>query len=92
MNSTNENPKQIEPIPEEFDSYEEAAEFWDIHDTTDYPDEFVTVHIKTELRQRHFEVELDEDVVIRLRKLASKKGVAVRELASELLRDQLLAA
>lgn len=92
MNSIHEKPKQIDPIPEEFDSYEEAAEFWDLHDTTDYPNDFVTVPMGTELRQRHFEVELDEDVVIRLRKLASKKGVAVRELASELLRDQLLAA
>ncbi|HRW11092.1 MAG TPA: CopG family antitoxin [Caldilineaceae bacterium] len=90
MNDTNKT-KQIDPIPEEFDSYEEAAEFWDNHDTTDYPDEFVTVHMNTELRQRHYVVELDEDVVITLRKLASKKGVAVRKLASELLRDRLLA-
>jgi predicted transcriptional regulator len=35
--------KQVEPIPEEFTSYEEAAEFWDSHDTTDYPDAFRTV-------------------------------------------------
>lgn len=29
--------KKIDPIPEEFNSYEEAAEFWDIHDVqTDY--------------------------------------------------------
>ena len=32
---------QIEPIPEEFESYEEAAEFWDTHDTTDYLDFFL---------------------------------------------------
>ena len=35
--------KPIDPIPEEFASYEEAAEFWDTHDTTDYPDAFRTV-------------------------------------------------
>jgi hypothetical protein len=35
--------KRIDPIPEEFDSYEEAAEFWDTHDTTDYPDAFRSV-------------------------------------------------
>jgi hypothetical protein len=29
-------PKQTDPLPEEFASYEEAAEFWDTHDTTDY--------------------------------------------------------
>ena len=31
---------KVDPIPDEFSSYEEAAEFWDTHDTTDYPDAF----------------------------------------------------
>ena len=31
--------KQIDPIPEEFDSYEEAAEFWDTHEITDFEDQ-----------------------------------------------------
>jgi hypothetical protein len=35
--------KPINLIPEEFASCEEAAEFWDTHDTTDYADEFETV-------------------------------------------------
>ncbi|MCB0061009.1 MAG: hypothetical protein KDE19_02795 [Caldilineaceae bacterium] len=91
MNDTSRT-KQIDPIPEEFDSYEEAAEFWDTHDTADYPDDFVTMQINTELRQRHYVIELDEDVVVTLRKLANEKGIAVRQLASELLRDQLVAA
>jgi CopG antitoxin of type II toxin-antitoxin system len=39
----NDRPKAIDPIPEEFGSYEEAAEFWDTHDTSDYPENFVTV-------------------------------------------------
>ncbi len=41
----NDKPKQVDPIPEEFSSYEEAAEFWDTHDTTDYPDSFETVAV-----------------------------------------------
>jgi len=35
--------KRIDPIPQEFTSYEQAAEFWDKHDTTHYPDTFRTV-------------------------------------------------
>jgi hypothetical protein len=35
--------KQIDPIPDEFRSYEEAGEFWDTHDTTDYSRIFRTV-------------------------------------------------
>jgi hypothetical protein len=53
----------VGPTPAQFDSYEEAAEFWDTHDTTDYPDEFRTIEVKSELRARHFEVEIAEDVV-----------------------------
>ena len=44
----------VASIPEEFSSYEAAAEFWDTHDTTDYLDDFETVSLETELQQRHF--------------------------------------
>ena len=59
--------KQIDPIPEEFASYEAAAEFWDTHDTTDYPDAFQTVKVVSELRNRHYEIEIEADVVKALR-------------------------
>ncbi|MEK6303490.1 MAG: CopG family antitoxin [Acidobacteriota bacterium] len=81
--------KQIDPIPDEFSSYEEAAEFWDTHDTTDYPDAFRTVEVTSELRQRHFEVEIDSDVVSKLRARAKRKKVSLGNLASDLLRQQL---
>ena len=81
--------KQIDPIPDEFASYEEAAEFWETHDTTDYPDAFRTVEVKSELRQRHYEVELDPDVVSKLRARAKRKKISLGNLASDLLRQQL---
>ena len=37
--------KHIAPIPDEFSSFEEAANFWGSHDTTDYPDDFEDVDI-----------------------------------------------
>jgi hypothetical protein len=82
--------KDIEPIPEEFDSYEEAAEFWDTHDTTDYPHAFRTVEVESEFKSRHYEIELDEEVVSKLRDQANQKGVSVSRLASDLLREQLV--
>jgi hypothetical protein len=81
--------KQVDPIPEEFSSYEEAAEFWDTHDTSDYPDAFEEVYFKAELRKRHYEVEVDEDVMKGLKKQAKKLGVSVSRLASDLLRNQV---
>lgn len=39
--------RDVDPIPEDFGSYEKAAEFWDAHDTTDCPDAFRTVGMET---------------------------------------------
>lgn len=81
--------EHVDSIPEEFASYEEAAEFWDTHDTTDYPDAFRTVEVETEFRGRYHEIEIAEDVVMVLQKRAQQLGIPVGELASYLLRQEL---
>jgi predicted phosphatase len=81
--------KKVDPIPEEFGSYEEAAEFWDNHDTTDYPEAFRTVEAVTKFRRRYYEIEIDADVVRTLRARARRKNTTVSRLASDLLRKQL---
>lgn len=86
------NDKQIDPIPEEFSSLEEAGEFWDTHDTMDYPDAFQTVEATTELRNRYYELEIEMNVAQTLRDEARQRGVTASDLATELLRQQLIAA
>ena len=81
--------KRVEPIPEEFDSYEEAAEFWDAHDTTDYPDVFQTVDVETAFGGRYYEIEIEADVAEVLQAQAQQKGATVSDLASDLLRQRL---
>jgi predicted HicB family RNase H-like nuclease len=81
--------KQIDPLPEEFASYEEAAEFWDAHDTTDYFDSFEIVVVEAKLRRRRYEVEIDEELMKVLTKQAQKRGVAVSQLVSELLKEKI---
>lgn len=88
----NNKRKQIDPLPEEFATYEEAAEFWDTHDTTDYPEAFETVAVEAKLKVRHFEVEIDEDLMKILRAQAQARGVAVRSLVGEMLRDKVRSA
>ncbi len=82
----------IEVCPEEFDSYEEAAKFWDTHDTTDYPDVFRTVDVETTFKGRYYEIEIEADVAEVLQAQAQQKGVTVSNLASDLLRQQLATA
>lgn len=81
--------KPVDPIPDEFASYEEAAEFWDKHDTTDYPEAFKTVKVKTELRRRHYEVEVEAELMKILRKRAQAKGVPTKSFINDMLRRQL---
>jgi len=85
----NDKQKQIDPIPEEFGTYEEAAEFWDAHDTTDYPENFETVPVRSELKRRRCEVEIDEELMKALTDLAQERGVAVGELVTGMLRERL---
>jgi hypothetical protein len=81
--------KQVDPIPEEFTSYEEAAEFWDTHDTTDYPDSFETVSVEAEFRRRRYEVEIDEETMRTLNEQAQNRGLPVSDVLTELLREKI---
>jgi hypothetical protein len=81
--------KKNEPIPEQFASYEEAAEFWDSHDTTDYPEAFKDVEIEACLRRKRFEIEIDPDVVLALQIAAKDRGITISRLASDLLKHDL---
>jgi predicted DNA binding CopG/RHH family protein len=84
--------KQIDPLPDEFNSYEEAAEFWDTHDTTDYLEHFETVETEAELKKRRFEVEVEGDLMKVLRMRAQERGIPVSCLVSEMLRDKIRSA
>jgi len=81
--------KPIDPLPEQFASYEEAAEFWDTHDTTDYLDSFETVAVETEFKRRRYEIEIDEDLMKALTEQAQQRGIGVSQLVSDLLREKM---
>ncbi|MCK4760926.1 MAG: hypothetical protein KAW12_01915 [Candidatus Aminicenantes bacterium] len=82
--------KKIDPIPEQFASYEEAGKFWDSHDTTDYLDAFVDVdNVDVQLQGRKFEIDIDEDVMKLLKKEAKRTHKRPGRIASQLLRKEL---
>lgn len=81
--------KVPERIPKEFGSYEEAAEFWSRHDTTDYPKAFRTVPVHAELRRRCYELEIDLGVAQLLRAQARRRRLTPSQLANHLLRKAL---
>lgn len=82
----------LDPLPEHFSSPEEAAEFWERHDTTDYRDSFETVAVEANLERRRFLVELDAELMKALSKLAQERGIGLHEMVTELLRDKTRSA
>ena len=50
--------KTMDLIPEEFESLEAAAEFWDMHSLTDYWDQTEAVHFDVDLQRRVFLIPL----------------------------------
>jgi CopG antitoxin of type II toxin-antitoxin system len=84
--------KKDKKIPDEFKTYEEAAEFWESHDSTEYLDILEEVEIKVDIQKRHYLIELDENSARLLQDDASKKGISASHLASKLVKKELVSA
>ena len=78
--------KVKDELPEEFDSLEEAGEFWDTHDITDYAEHMEDVEVETEFKMRHFEIEIEEDVLKLLVECAQKEGISLKKLVAKTLK------
>ena len=84
-----ERDKHIAPLPDEFASEDEAAEFWDTHSIADYEGSLEPADVDVDLRRRHFEIEVDEESFVALRSVAQKQRRPVKQLASEILKQKL---
>jgi hypothetical protein len=83
--------KRPDPLPEEFSSPEEAAQFWDTHSITDYEESLEAVDLDVNIERRHFEIEVDEESFLALRETAQREKKPVKQLASEILKQRLRA-
>jgi len=78
-----------EDIPEKFASLEEAAEFWDSHDLTDYWDLTEEVTFDVNVRRRRYLVALDASLAEQLAAEAHRRGVSAETLVNLWLSDKL---
>lgn len=84
--------RQIDPLPDEFKSEEEAAQFWDTHSISDYEESLEPVDLEVEIKRRHFEIEVDEQSFLALRNNAETQHKPVKQLASEIIKRELATA
>jgi len=81
--------KSIDPLPDSFETEEEAGAFWDAHGTIDYEEYLDTAEDVIEIRDRVFEVQIAEDVFQRLQKEATSLQQSVPKVVDQILRKQL---
>ena len=78
-------------IWKDFVSCEAAVTYWDTHDTTDDPDAFSDVEVDIDLKGRRFDIDIEEDVMVSLRREARKNHLRPGRMASRLQRKGLTA-
>ena len=84
------NKAQRDPIPEEFLSLEEAAEFWDTHSLADYEDvqQEVIFDVDVKSEKNYFAVE--KGLSERIDQLAYAQGVLPETLVNLWLKEKVL--
>ena len=73
----------------EFESYEDAARWFEESDMTDYSEQLVPVELTFDLRKRRDLFELDRELAKTVRILAKKRNISARHLVNELLRENI---
>ena len=81
--------KGIDPLPDSFETEEEAGAFWDAHSTIDYEEYLEPAKDVIEIRDRVFEVQIAEDVFQKLQKEATSLRQSVPKVVDQILRKQL---
>ena len=79
-------------LPESFASPEEAGEFWDTHDSADYEEHLIPVKARIRVERRHLDIEVDDEVLRALERLARSRRKPASRVVNELLRKELALA
>jgi len=87
-NVKNKTRKKRDPLPERFISIEEAAEFWDTHDSADYEEFMRDVDCKINIKRRTYLVLLESELYRKLRIIAKERGVKPETLVNLWLQEK----
>jgi CopG antitoxin of type II toxin-antitoxin system len=80
-----------DPLPESFASLEEAGEFWDTHDSTDYEDLMEDVAFEVNLTGKPaYYFAVAKDIAVELRGVAQQQGISTQTLINLWLQEKLI--
>lgn len=78
-------------LPDEFQSLEEAGEFWDTHSSADYEEYMQAADFEVDLKRRSTEVRVSDKLMRDVRKIARRQGVATETLVNLWLQEKVAA-
>jgi predicted DNA binding CopG/RHH family protein len=83
--------KKRDPLPEKFNSAEEAGEFWDNHSGADYEEYMQEAQFEVDLKRSVKEVRVADHVLREVRKIAHRQGIATETLINLWLQEKVAA-
>ena len=81
--------KKRDPLPEQFNSAEEAGEFWDTHSGADYEEYMQEAHFEVDLQRSVKEVRVADHVLREVRKIARRQGITTETLINLWLQEKV---
>lgn len=84
------NNARRDPVPNQFEGIEKAAEFWETHDLTDYEDiwQEVDFHVNFK-RSSHPSIELEPEIADEFAKRARANKTSLDSYVNDALREYL---
>lgn len=77
-------------LPDEFETFEDLAEFWDTHDVTDYEDHLTAVPIEVASELTHeYQIVLSDTLNKTIRQVQKREGVSASTLINLWVQEKL---
>lgn len=79
-----------DPLPEEFEKFEDLSEFWDTHDVTDYAEYLTPVECKAVIHPTHeYIITLSDTLNALMRQVQEREGVPISTLVNLWVQERL---
>ncbi len=84
------NSQTRDPLPEEFETFEGLAEFWDTHNVTDYAEYLTPVECEVVAYPTHeYIITLSDTLDALMRKVQEREGVSIGTLVNLWVQERL---
>jgi len=87
-NVRSKNKPKRDSLPEHFENLNEAAEFWDTHDSGDYEEFMKDVQCEFDLQKRTYLVPVEGTLYEKVEKIAKRRGLKADALVNRWLAEK----